>query len=275
MKRALLLYTLFILSCEKSYLPGKDELLQKTESWSSQRIEKLTAPYGWLSLVGFNWLDGSANNRYNFDVINGTFIVNKDSVFYQTSVDSTKKLVYLFDKDTIIQERIYRDSKQFYIVERDSKFALRVKDSLADSRINFRGIERFPFNPEMIFEAKLYILDIPKEFILPNKMGYEQKETIKYRMDFKHDGEKKSLYPIKEGDQFFVIFADPTNGESTYSSCRYLYTSLPDSSGRIILNFNKSYNPPCAFTDFATCPLPPKENYLDFKIEAGEKNYKN
>jgi hypothetical protein len=271
---------LFLSSCDRSEQKEFSQLKDQTEKWHKERIDRLTSPYGWLSLTGFYWFDeniadnDSKNKTYKIENIKETFFQNGDSIF-AASDNNSKKLAYLFNKDTIIQERFYDGSKQYYVVERDSKFALRVKDSLATTRAAFKGIERFPFNEEMIFEAKLYILDISKEFILPNKMGYEQKEIIRYRMDFSFNGRKHSLYPIKEGDSFFVVFSDPTNGETTYEACRYLYTSLPDDKGKVLINFNQAYNPPCAFTEFATCPLPPKENYLDFDVNAGERSYKN
>jgi uncharacterized protein (DUF1684 family) len=81
------------------------------------------------------------------------------------------------------------------------------------------------------------------------------------------------LVPIVEDDSYFFIFADETNGEETYGAGRFLYTSLPDSNGKVILDFNKAYNPPCAFTKYATCPLPPKDNYLHLNVTAGEKKF--
>ena len=85
------------------------------------------------------------------------------------------------------------------------------------------------------------------------------------------DGKTYTLDPVSEGNEFFIIFADETNGEETYGAGRFLYTDKPDSTGMVELDFNKAYNPPCAFTKYATCPLPPMQNHLKVRVTAGEK----
>jgi uncharacterized protein (DUF1684 family) len=92
---------------------------------------------------------------------------------------------------------------------------------------------------------------------------------------FEVDGKSYRLDAIQEkgSDKLFIIFADKTNGRETYGAGRYLYTSKPDADGKVIIDFNKSENPPCAFTSFATCPLPPRQNRLPFSVEAGERKY--
>ncbi len=101
------------------------------------------------------------------------------------------------------------------------------------------------------------------------------KKKHQVRWYLRRTGKQYKLDPVVEGNQFFIIFADETSGKETYGAGRFLYTSKPDSTGNVILDFNKAYNPPCAFTPFATCPLPPKQNYLRLKVTAGEKKYGN
>ena len=90
---------------------------------------------------------------------------------------------------------------------------------------------------------------------------------------FEVNGKTHRLDATAEGDQLFVVFADETNAEETYGAGRFVYVGKPGADGKTYLDFNKAYNPPCAFTPYATCPLPSKDNRLPIRVEAGEKNY--
>ncbi len=137
----------------------------------------------------------------------------------------------------------------------------------------FKGIERFPVDTAWRIEAEFKPYESPKKIFVPNILGDVEDEIISGQLVFSIENKKFTLDPINSGNRFFIIFADETNGESTYGAGRFLYTDKPDSTGTVILDFNKAYNPPCAFTKYATCPLPPEENRLGIKITAGEKNY--
>src|ERR1039457_7672851 len=113
----------------------------------------------------------------------------------------------------------------------------------------------------------------PRKIMVPTILGTVEENIANGNLSFTKDGNTYSLVPIVENDSYFLIFADETNGEETYGAGRFLYTALPDSNGKVILDFNKAYNPPCAFTKYATCPLPPKDNYLHLKVTAGEKKF--
>ena len=101
--------------------------------------------------------------------------------------------------------------------------------------------------------------------------GYTEEYQCPGTLNFKLNGKKLELYPFTSGNGYFLVIADETTGLDTYGAGRFMYAS-PDSTGRIILDFNRAYNPPCAFSPFATCPMPPKENFLLVAIEAGEKS---
>ena len=123
--------------------------------------------------------------------------------------------------------------------------------------------------------AKYEPYNPPKSISIPTILGTIDKDTSPGALAFEKNGNQYKLDVIAEGNQFFIIFADETSGKETYGAGRFLYTDLPDSNGNVTLDFNKAYNPPCAFTPYATCPLPPKQNYLKLSVTAGEKEYGN
>ena len=122
-------------------------------------------------------------------------------------------------------------------------------------------------------EASYVKFPEPRKIMVPTILGTVEENIANGNLSFTKDGKTYSLVPIVENYSYFLIFADETNGEETYGAGRFLYTALPDSNGKVILDFNKAYNPPCAFTKYATCPLPPKDNYLHLKVTAGEKKF--
>jgi uncharacterized protein (DUF1684 family) len=148
-------------------------------------------------------------------------------------------------------------------------------DTQAQNRREFSGIERFPVSRNWRIEARWQPYDPPKTMKVPTIIaGYEEDYPVPGVAIFEIGGKEYRLEPVLEepnGDYFF-IFGDKTNGTETYGAGRFLYAN-PAQGGRVILDFNKSYNPPCAFTEFATCPLPPPQNKLPIRIEAGEKKY--
>jgi uncharacterized protein (DUF1684 family) len=110
---------------------------------------------------------------------------------------------------------------------------------------------------------------------VPNILGQMDREKSPGAIVFERNGKTYKIDAVDEGgDDLFLIIADETTGDKTYGGGRFLYVKKPDSTGTIDLDFNKAYNPPCVFTRYATCPLPPEQNYLKLKIDAGEKMYK-
>jgi uncharacterized protein (DUF1684 family) len=150
-----------------------------------------------------------------------------------------------------------------------------VKDHQNADRSSFAGLDYFPVNPKWILDAK-YEAHVPHKMIsIVNVLGMVEEMPSPGTLVFDVDGKTYRLAPVLEkGEkQWFIIFADATSGKETYGAGRYLYADPAGADGKVILDFNKSYNPPCAFTKFATCPLPPRQNRLPFRIEAGEKKY--
>ncbi|MCX8009993.1 MAG: DUF1684 domain-containing protein, partial [Ignavibacteria bacterium] len=149
----------------------------------------------------------------------------------------------------------------------------RLRDLEAPLVKNFKGIETYPIDKNWKIESQFIPYTSPKPIQIPTVIGTIEEDTARGYLAFQIDGEEFRLDPTSEGEKLFVIFADETNGKETYGAGRFLYVDKPDSTGKTYIDFNKSYNPPCAFTKYATCPLPPKQNRLKIKITAGEKNF--
>lgn len=267
--------------------------LQEVEAWRSARLARLTAPDGWLSLVGLHWLEDGRNTlgagadnqivlagaaprlgivtlqagkaRIELDPASGARIDGKPQRGAELLDDS-------HEQPTIVSF----GTTSFYLIERNGRFGLRVKDSEAPTRTGFAGIEHFPVDPAWRIVAEWQPFDPPRELEVPNVLGQVDRFPVPGKAVFELDGKRHELLPVIEvpGDtELFLIFADRTSGRETYGAARFLYAPMPK-DGHIVLDFNRAYNPPCAFTGFATCPLAPPENRLDLAVRAGEKKYR-
>jgi hypothetical protein len=161
------------------------------------------------------------------------------------------------------------------IIDRSGKLALRVKDTLHPSRAAFTGLEYFPVDTSWRLRARLVPHDEPKTLEVIDVLGQVQTYESPGALEFRHAGETYRLdAAIEPGtEDLFVMFRDRTSADDTYPAGRYVYAPLPDSTGATVLDFNRAYNPPCAFTALATCPLPPRQNLLPIPIRAGELRY--
>jgi uncharacterized protein len=163
----------------------------------------------------------------------------------------------------------------FYVIDRDGRKALRVKDSDAATRKGFLGIDYFPIDPSWHIVATWVPFNPAHKLEIGSVIGTIDKVDVPGKAVFQRDGHTYELLPYQEepgGDLFFVI-ADRTSGKETYGAARFLDAALPK-DGKVILDFNEAFSPPCAFTHFATCPLAPPENRLDLRVTAGEKKYR-
>jgi uncharacterized protein len=260
-------------------------------NWHNKRIQNLKKETGWLNLVGLYWLKQGTNtigSDPSNDIIFpsgavpkiGT-ITLKDSVAtlnvnadINVAIDNKSVKEALLQNDisgnpTVITCGHYR----WTIIKRGSKYGIRLRDLISPDVKNFPGIDTYPVDKSWRIDAVYNKFPEPRKLMVPTILGTVEENIANGNLTFTIDNKPYSLIPIVEDGSYFLIFADETNGEETYGAGRFLYTKLPDSTGKVILDFNKAYNPPCAFTKYATCPLPPKENYLHLKITAGEKKY--
>jgi uncharacterized protein len=286
------LLSLFIISgCEKD--KGNPNYINSIKQWHENRIKRLKTENGWLNLVGLYWLKEGENtfgSAVDNDIVFpisapahlGTFILTGGKVDVQINpavqvltdsgtVKETEMKDDLSGNPTVLQN----GSLKWFIINRNGKYGIRLRDLEAPLLKEFKGIETYPIDEKWKVEAKFVPYHSPKVIEIPNILGSVEEDTVEGKLEFKLEGNDYTLDPVSEGNEFFIIFADETNGNETYGAGRFLYSDKPDSSGKTIIDFNKAYNPPCAFTKFATCPLPPKQNYLHLKITAGEKKYGN
>lgn len=164
-------------------------------------------------------------------------------------------------------------TQTFYLIKREERFGIRLKDSNSEARRNFKGLHWFPVDKSYKVTARLEPFPEPKELSVPNVLGGNFKMKSPGTLKFTVKGRECSLQPVLEDDgTLFLIFGDASNNNDTYKAGRFLYAEKPV-NGEVVLDFNKAENPPCAFTPYATCPLPPAGNKLEVEIGAGEKRY--
>jgi uncharacterized protein len=240
--------------------------VRSIQEWQKNRDAKLRAPDSWLTLVGLFWLKPGENSIALSPASAARIRVEGTRVTLIEGKSSERNLSYDDEKPDVI----HTGSVFFYVIKRGDKFAVRVKDSNSAARRNFVGMKYFPINLALHFQAR-FIADAKKIPIL-NIVGQTDLEDSPGLVEFTYQGQQYHLRPIFEGDTLFFLFKDPTNKTQTYQAGRMLNTPLPK-DGKVDLDFNRSYNPPCTFTPYATCPLPPKENTLPFPVQAGELRY--
>jgi uncharacterized protein (DUF1684 family) len=169
-------------------------------------------------------------------------------------------------------DRIQFDTFTMFVIHRGDRYGIRLKDTESDSRKQFTGLQWFPLKESYRVTAKFVAYEAPKMITIPNILRETEQDPSPGYVVFTLNGQSLRLDPVMEDDQLFFIFRDLTSGKGTYPAGRFLYADLPK-NGEVVMDFNQAQNPPCAFTAFATCPLPPKQNRLSVRIEAGELNY--
>lgn len=257
-----------------------DSYTDSIRAWQQKRDAGLRSPDGWLTLVGLFWLKPGDNTIGSAD--SNDFVLPKGSAPAQVGrLRLAGSTVTLIKPDGPSQALSYDDEKpdvmhagtiSFFVIKRSNRLGVRAKDSASPALKNFEGMKYFPINPEFHFEAQL--IPAPKKISILNILGQTDLEDSPGIVEFIYKGEKYHLRPIYEDNTLFFLFKDPTNKTQTYQAGRMLNTPLPV-AGKVDLDFNLAYNPPCTFTPYATCPLPPKENKLPFPVEAGEMRYKH
>ena len=262
--------------------------------WHKTRIDNLKKSNGWLNLEGLFWLHKGINSFGSAKMAdcfydNSTFPAQIGSFNYDgDSVTWTNANGYFIDinKSKSVSNKSYNvfsanqqasimDWQNFswVVIKREDKVGIRFRNLKAKTLVDFKGIERFPIDSTWHIKGKL---EQPTQDILmiTNVLGQNTANKNAGKFTFEKNGQSYSLDVIDEGGpRLFIVFADQTSGVSSYGAGRFIEIPKPDANGNTEIDFNYAYNPPCAFTAFATCPLPPKQNRLALKIEAGEKNY--
>jgi uncharacterized protein (DUF1684 family) len=298
MKNILLLNCIaliFLFSCtSKKEKINKEEYLQDVNTWHEKQMLSLISDTGWLNLIGLYWLEdgwnsfGSGNqvelklesDRFPEEI--GQFELINGKVFFTPSIEGIKSKsgeikdrTLIFDGEQGLADSISFQSLNWVIIKRSDAYGLRLRDFEAEAVKNFKGVDRFPVDIQWRIVADFVPYDPPKEIMITNIIGQTTPNPSPGYLQFEVDG---AIYKIDalgsdEDEELFLIFADATSGGETYGGGRYMYVKKVNASGKIILDFNKAYNPPCVYTPHATCPLPPRQNILDLAITAGHKNY--
>ncbi|HXA66654.1 MAG TPA: DUF1684 domain-containing protein [Bryobacteraceae bacterium] len=260
------------------------------EQWRAQHEAELKAEDGWLTVSGLFWLKEGVNRvgssatseivlpRGPADV--GAFEIHGGKTTFRAVPGVTVKLngkpvgeaTLLKSDEEGKPDKIGFDAFTMFVIHRGERYAIRLKDTESASRKEFTGLHWFPVKERYRVVAKFVPYQPPKMITIPNILGETEQDTSPGYVVFTLDGQLLRLDPVVEDDQLFFIFHDLTSGKGTYPAGRFLYTDLPK-NGEVVMDFNQAQNPPCAFTAYATCPLPPKQNRLLVRIEAGELNY--
>jgi uncharacterized protein (DUF1684 family) len=243
-------------------------------AWHQQRIASLKRPHGWLSLTALDWLEEGDNLVAGFGIV----ALNKGIVSFRSLPDVQPKLGgEAFTSGTLMTDvdKIGVGSRAFVVIRRGERCAVRMWDGNAEALKKFTDVERFPLSNTWRVEARWEAYEKPKPIKIQSVIpGYVENYVVPGVAVFTVGGKQCRLEPVGEqgARQLFFIFADNTNGNDTYGAGRFLYTE-PPKDGNVVLDFNKAINPPCAFSPFATCPLPPASNRLPVRVEAGEKKF--
>lgn len=262
------------------------------DEWRRQRETRLRADGGWLTVAGLFWLKEGAN-RFGSGpghdvVLPGHSAPAKAGVFELSGgkvvVRVEPGVAVTLEGKPVTETQLRSDVAgppdvlalgrlTLQVIVRGGRHAIRLKDMDSKARGDFRGLTWFPVSEDLRVTARFVPHPASKRVAVPNVLGTVEEMASPGTAVFTLAGKELRLEPVledPEGKELFFIFRDQTAGKETYPGGRFLYTPLPK-DGQVVLDFNKAYNPPCAFTAFATCPLPPKQNRLPLKIEAGEK----
>lgn len=272
---------------------SNDAYSTEINKWVEGRYRDLKAEDGWLNLAGLFWLHegenkfgNNSNNDISFDHPNmpayaGSFFLTGNEVTWKsaTNVSVTKE-----NNSPVVNEVIFHSDSShaptlrmgpflFTVIKRGDKIGIRFRDTNSKALLTFKNIQRFPtavsWNLPAILEPGLV-----KTIEITNVLGQTGPQPSPGKLVFTINGVTYKLAAIDEGgEELFIIFGDATSGKETYPAGRFVYVKKPDANGKTFIDFNKAFNPPCAFSDFATCPLPPAQNRLPIPIKAGEKTF--
>ncbi len=273
--------------------PMPDDYADSIETWRHDRVAKLTSETGWVTLVGLFWFE-DGEHRIGSAVdsemqlpekappavgvlrANGDELVLDVDAGTEVLVDGKRvETLALADDDPGPATQLEVGDFSVHVIRRDEQRALRVRDRNHPARFSLGEIESFPTDWNWRIEGRFEVSGAGRTIQVPTVLGTVSEQPSSGTVVFEVGGEEIRIDVVAEpgADQLFLIFGDETTGRETYGGGRYLYAAAPDEEGVVVLDFNKAYNPPCVFTPFATCPLPPSQNRLPVRIEAGEKSY--
>ncbi len=263
------------------------------ENWHNDRLERLQARQGWLSLAGMEWIEEGKNTfgtASSNDVIfpqgsmpemaghlileNGSVrIYPDDGVEFTIGDTKVERGIEIFGPE--IEALVLTIGQtDWTIIQRSELIGVRIYDKESPYLTEFTGLERFPVDLDWRIKGEFVPNDEPTFISVVNVLGQLNQLETPGTVFFKVDDETYSIDVLPGTDSFFLIIGDESNKSATYGGGRYLYIDLPDRRGNVVLDFNKLYTPPCSMNPYSTCNLPPVQNRLALFIEAGEKRYR-
>jgi hypothetical protein len=256
------------------------------EQWRQKREAALKADWGWLTVSGLFWLkDGP--NTIGSDAANdillpesaparlGTLEIASGQATFTASTPSVTFNGKPVSKTEMIPDSLdvlAVGSLRLLLIQRGSRLGIRLKDNNSKARREFTHLSWYPIEESWRIAAKFIPAPSATKMVFDSVIGEKETMDSPGYAEFERDGKTYRLQAASEGDMLFFVIRDQTSGKTTYPASRFLYTD-PPRDGVVILDFNKAENPPCAFTDYATCPLPPPQNRLSLAITAGERKY--
>ena len=287
-----LLNILFIIGFLQASIGQSQEKVLKEDvaQWDAKRIASLKSANGWVNLAGLFWLSPGENtfgaaadnelifNDPRFPAHLGTFILTDKEVIWKTAAgnevfNKQQKVnqVSIFDVSKPESVQLSFATFRWIIIKREDRIGVRFRDLDHPNLKTFQHIERYKPSVKWKLDATLEP-SLYASVSITNVLGQTYQMPSPGKVVFEVEGKKYKLDVVDEGgDELFILFGDETNAEHTYESGRFMYIPKPDANGHTVLDFNKALNPPCAFSTFATCPLPPKQNVLPIAVTAGEK----
>jgi uncharacterized protein (DUF1684 family) len=266
---------------------------EEVERWRAKREERLKADGGWLTVTGLFWLE-EGPNRVGSAAGSAVLLPpsapphagvlelrqGKVTLRVEPGVSATLQGQALTTRElkgdgSGAPDVVSLGRLTLQVIERGRRVGIRLKDMDSATRREFKGLDWFPVDESYRVTARFVPYESPRPIAVPNVLGEVEEMPSPGYAEFTLQGRPLRLSPVledPEATELFFIFRDQTGGKETYPAGRFLYAPLP-SAGTLVIDFNKAYNPPCAFTRFATCPLPPKDNRLDVRVAAGEKDY--
>ena len=264
---------------------------QQIGEWRQSRHDRLASDNGWMTLVGLEWLQ-EGENRVGSSPDStakipggpadwGSIYLAGDELRFVPAAGSG----VLVDGSEVSETVLVADSQgtptlvshgnlSFYVLFRES-YGLRIKDTQAPALLSFTGVPDYNIQADWRYEARFIPAEPGETIEIGNVLGHLSSAPVYGYVEFERDGEVFRLLGLGEEDSesIWFLFADRTSGKETYGAGRFLYSDGMPVNGQLVIDFNKAYNPPCAFNDYSTCPLPPQENRLKLAVTAGEKDY--
>ena len=261
------------------------------KEWRQSRNERLASDSGWMTLVGLEWLQEGENSVGSDPVSTakipggpanwGALFLKGDELRFVPAEGSGVTVNDATVEDAILvadvqgtPDVVRSGDLSFYVIFRES-YGLRIKDRKAPALLEFSSVPVYPIQQDWKFDARFIPASDGQTIEIADVLGHLSPTPVYGYAEFERDGQTYRLLGLgdEDSESMWFLFADRTSGKETYGAGRFLYSDGLPENGRVVVDFNKAYNPPCAFNDYSTCPLPPHENRLDLAVTAGEKDY--